>query len=258
MENNYSNYEILDKLVANNKKAKSWTAFWVIILCLMAGAVLWLANTVAEKNRTISLKDREIEATNLNLEAKSLIIDSLTANCNADKTAIIKDYDSVITQTQATLTMVANEASAGSNANFTPVQQEKIKEATYSINKIQDEIKIVKADIRKITPRLFIQYNNKEATGRIEKMIGSLKSGSRYVVAPPEFINSSYPTIIKFYNYKNETEEKALKEMLARYMDVPVEDIRISHEENPKIRNTVEIWIGTRDDRQRVQQVMAN
>jgi hypothetical protein len=85
MENNYSNYDMLDKLVANNKKAKSWTAFWVIILCLMAVAVLWLANTVAEKNKTITLKDQEIQATNLNLEAKSIIIDSLTANCNAAK-----------------------------------------------------------------------------------------------------------------------------------------------------------------------------
>ena len=130
MENNYSNYDMLDKMIANNKKAKSWTAFWVIILCLMAAAVLWLANTVAEKNKTISLKDQEIQATNLNLEAKSLIIDSLTANCNADKTAIIKDYDSVITQTQAALNIVTNETTSGSNANFTAVQQEKIKEAS--------------------------------------------------------------------------------------------------------------------------------
>lgn len=256
MENNYSNYDMLDKMIANHKKARQWTIFWVVMLCLMAGAVLWLANTVAEKNRTISQKDEVIKATNLNLEAKSLIIDSLTANCNADKTAIIKDYDSVITQTQAALNMV--EASSASNANFTPVQQEKIKNASYSINKIQNEIKVVKADIRKINPRLFIQYNDKEVSDRIEKMMLSLKTGSSYIIAPPEFINNNFPTVIKFYNYENKAEERSLKDLVSRHLNIPADDIKIRHEENPKIRNTVEIWIGTRDSRQMVQQTMAN
>lgn len=255
MENNYSNYDMLDKMVANNKKAKSWTAFWVIVLCLMAGAVLWLANTVAEKNKTISLKDQEIQATNLNLEAKSLIIDSLTANCNAAKTAIIKDYDSVITQTQEALNIVTNETASGSNTNITPVQQEKIKEANYSINKIQNELKIVKANIRKIPPRLFIQYNDPQAAARIEKMLHSIKKDNRFIIAPPEYVNSSFPTIIKFYNYNDRDQEKLLIEMVAQFFNIDAKDIRVKQETNEKIKNTIEIWIGTKDERQNVQQV---
>ena len=53
MENNSSNYDMFDKLIANNKKAQSWTIFWVITLCLLAAAVLWMAFAVSEKNKTI-------------------------------------------------------------------------------------------------------------------------------------------------------------------------------------------------------------
>jgi type II secretory pathway component PulL len=56
MENNYSNYDMLDKLIGNNKKAKSWTAFWLIILCLMAFAVLWLAYTISQKQNAATNK----------------------------------------------------------------------------------------------------------------------------------------------------------------------------------------------------------
>ncbi len=254
MEKEYSNYDMLDKLVANNKKAKSWTAFWVIILCLMAGTVLWLASILVKKNEALSMTKHELAVSNTNLEATTLFLDSLKLVCDAGKTAIIKDYDSVITQTQAALNIVTNETS-GSNMNLTAAQQKKIKDATSSIKKIQDEIKIVKADIKKVTPRLFIQYNNKDEADRIEKMLYTVKKDNRYLIAPPEYIDNYFPTIIKFYNYKNDEQERTLKEMISRYFDIPVGEIKVTQEANAKIKNTIEIWIGTVNERQRVQQM---
>ena len=74
MENNYSNYDMLDKLIGNNKKAKSWTAFWLIILCLMASTVLWLAYTISQKNKTISLQGQIIQTSAINLEVKAALL----------------------------------------------------------------------------------------------------------------------------------------------------------------------------------------
>ncbi len=248
MENNYSNYDMLDKMVANNKKAKSWTAFWVIILCLMAVAVLWLANTVSEKNKAIIIKDQ-------NLELKSRIIDSLTKNCNEAKTEIIKDYDSVITQTQVALDIVTNESNSGSGTNLSPDQKEKIKEANTTIERIQKDLKNVKAEIKKVNPRLFIQYNNPKEADLVEKMLYSLKKESNYIVAPPEYINNSFPTVIKFYNYKNEREERFLTKLIASYFNISPQDIQVKYDENAKIKSTIEIWIDSRQREQKLMQI---
>ena len=108
MENDYSNYDMIDKLIGNSKKAKSWTAFWMLALCLMAASLIWLAYTVSEKNKMISQQVQVIHSSQLNLELKSRIIDSLTANCNDAKAEIVKICDSVITQTQQTITKIVS------------------------------------------------------------------------------------------------------------------------------------------------------
>jgi H+/Cl- antiporter ClcA len=100
MENNYSNYDMLDKLIANNKKAKSWTAFWIIALCLLAGAVLWMAFDISQKKKTINEQKLALQTRDEFLEVKNHLIDSLVANCNVAKTEIVKSYDSAIVQTE--------------------------------------------------------------------------------------------------------------------------------------------------------------
>ncbi len=244
MENNYSNFDMLDKMIANNKKAKSWTAFWMVMLCLMAAAVLWLAYTVSEKTNIINDQVEVIESNEFNLEIKSRIIDSLTENCNDAKTEIIKDYDSVITQTQAALAIVNTQPDA--NMQFTPLQQEKLKEANTSIEKIRDNIKIVRADIAKNSTRLFVQYNNTENADEIKRLLSVLKAKSEYIIVPPEYIDKVFGTTIKFYNYRNADEEKSLIRLLSRYLRISAKEIEIKYEQNKNIKPTVEVWIGTR------------
>ena len=40
---------MFDRLIANNRKAQRWTMFWVIALCVMAAAVLWMAYDISKK-----------------------------------------------------------------------------------------------------------------------------------------------------------------------------------------------------------------
>lgn len=246
MENNYANYDMLDKLIANNKKAKSWTAFWIILLCLMAGAVLWLANTVSQKNKDIFEKDAVITATTVSLEQKSRIIDSLTENCNDDKSEILKNYDSVITQTQVALDIVNKETQSGAYMKLTPLDKAKLNKATTSIQKVKGNLTKVKAEIIKNSTRLFIQYNDKNNTALVNKLQFLLENKSDYIIAPPEYIDGAFTTVIKFYNFKNADEEKLLKNSLTKYFGIPEKNIAIKYEKNVKIKPTVEVWIGTR------------
>jgi hypothetical protein len=247
MENNYSNYDMLDKLIANNKKAKSWTAFWIVLLCLLAGAVLWLAHTLSEKNQTINQQVQVIQSNQFNLEVKSRIIDSLTENCNDAKAEIVKSCDSVISETQNTLSGIVNTSTqTGAPIQISVQQQEKLKEANKSISKIKTDLYYLKTDIKKNSTRLFVQFNNKEDAARLNRFMVLLKSKSEYVVLPPEFVDQPFSTVIKFYNYTNEDEEKLLKNLLVKYFDVAEKNILVKYEKNEKIKTTVEVWIGTR------------
>ena len=53
MDNDHSNYELLENLVANNKKAKVWTTILVVILFVLAGVVFKFYLDIREKNATI-------------------------------------------------------------------------------------------------------------------------------------------------------------------------------------------------------------
>ena len=248
MENNYSNYDMLDKLVANNKKAKSWTAFWMIILCLMAGAVLWLAYIVSEKNKIIDkLTKAKIQTSTEYMELKSVLIDSLMQNCNDAQAAIIKNCDSVISQTQNTLSTIVNTSNpTGAPIQITAQQQAKLKEASTSFTKVKTELYYVKANIKKNNTRLFVQFNNTENAAQVKRFLAILKSKGDYVVAAPEYIDKTFSTVIKFYNYTNADEEKNLVSLINRQFNIPADKILVKHEKNPNIKSTVEVWIGTR------------
>lgn len=254
MENNASNYDMFDKLIANNKKAQSWTIFWVITLCLLAAAVLWMAFAVSEKNKTILDNYKTIYNQKLALqsqqeflETKNLLIDSLVSNCNVAKNEIVKTYDSAIVQTENVLNAIVNtNAIAGVPVEITEMQQNEIKKANRSIQTVKTNIENIKINIKKPVTRLFIQYNNKENTGQVEQLLGNLKVKANYYVAPPEYIDNSFPTVIKFYNYQNKEDEELLKELVAKHFRLKPDNIDVKYETNPKIKSTIEIWIGTR------------
>jgi hypothetical protein len=247
MENTYSNYDMFDKLIANNKKAQSWTLFWVITLCLMAAAVLLLAYTVSKKNKRINQQVAIIESSEYNLEVKSRIIDSLTENCNDAKAEIVKNCDSVITETQHTLSTIVNTSNqTGTPIQLTVQQQNKLAAANKSITKIKTDLYYLKTDITNNNTRLFVQFNDKENTVQLSRFLTILKNKSNYVVAPPEYSDKPFSTVIKFYNYTNADEEKLLAGSIAKQFKIDPDLILIKHEKNINIKPTVEIWIGTR------------
>ncbi len=247
MENNYSNYDMFDKLITNNKKAKSWTVFWITALCLLAAAVLWMALDISKKNKTIITQKQALQTQTEFLEAKNHLIDSLVANCNVAKTEIVKSYDSAIVQTENAINAIVNSnANPGTPVQITEMQQTKLKEVSKSIQNVKTNLDYVKMDIRKSVTRLFIQYNNKDNSGRVEELSGFLKDHSNYYIAPAEYIDNNFPTVIKFYNYENAEEEDLLKNIVSKLFNLEPKNIPVNYEKNDKIKSTVEIWIGTK------------
>lgn len=76
-------------------------------------------------------------------------------------------------------------------------------------------------------------------------MLSILNSKVDYVIAPSEYIDKYFPTVIKFYNYQNKDEEMLIREMIAKYFSISPGNIQVKYEKNEKIKPTVEIWLGT-------------
>lgn len=239
MDNDNANYDMLDTMIANSKKAKSWTAFWISILCVLGAVVIWMAYTVVEKNKIIA-------QTNTDLVTKSRIIDSLTENCNDAKSEIINEYDSVIVQTQQALNIVNAKGSHRNTSKWTIDEKKKLEEANISLTRIKADINTVKAQIKKESTRIFLQYNNAENADKTNKLAAYIKRKSDYVVAPPEYVNQPFSTLIKFYNYRNSDEERTLIKLISSLFKIDPKSIRVTYQKNPDIKNTVEIWINTK------------
>jgi hypothetical protein len=137
-------------------------------------------------------------------------------------------------------------ANPGTPAQIPEMPQTKLKEVSNSIQNIKTNMNYVKMDINKVVPRLFIQYNNKDNSGRIERLSAMIKENSNYYIAPAEYIDNNFPTVIKFYNYENAEEENVLKNIIAKNFDLDPRSIPVNHEKNDKIKSTIEIWLGTR------------
>lgn len=262
MENNYSNYDMFDKLIANNKKAQSWTIFWVTALCLLAAAVLWMAYAISEKNKTISNQRLALQTQAEFLEVKNHLIDSLTANCNAAKTAIVNKCDSAISKTQAAIQEVIamnvnnpNPVDTGEGFNQKNI---KLKEADESIISIKKHLYNVKMEAITEKNRIFIQYNDKDNSGRVEALSGILKDKANYYIAPAEYVDNSFATVIRFLNFENADDEKLLKDLIAREFNINPGNIAVKHETNANVKSIVEIWIGTRPLAEKQQMMIKN
>ena len=88
--------------------------------------------------------------------------------------------------------------------------------------------------------------HNAENAAQVKRFLAILKSKGDYVVAAPEYIDKTFSTVIKFYNYTNADEEKNLVSLINRQFNIPADKILVKHEKNPNIKSTVEVWIGTR------------
>ncbi len=77
MENNESNYDLVETLIANSKRSKWWTTVLVVVLCLLSALVLIIYNDNRKKKQTIA--DQQFAITKLDtfINVQNRAVDSL-------------------------------------------------------------------------------------------------------------------------------------------------------------------------------------
>ena len=251
MEKDFANYDLIDRMIANERKAKSWTAFWITLLCILAGLLIWAIVSIAEKKKTIKEQYETLKNTRDTILNKDALINSLREDCNRD---ITKFSDSIKQEVDITLSQIAKiDSIAGSGR-----QSDNSIKITKSIRELDKKFKQLKTDIQKEKIRLFIQYNNPGDIDKVNQLIATLKNKSDYLVTPPELVRSKYQYLIKCFNYEDAQKENWLKKLLNGSFKIDTDKINLTHEKKKGMSPTIEIWLGSPDFQPVQQQLIQN
>ena len=238
MEKDFANYDLIDRMIANERKAKSWTAFWITLLCIMAGLLIWAIVSIAAKNKKITETNIILQNTRDTISDKNALIKSLEDDCNQK---FAKSYDSIKQEVAITFAEIAKIDSSGNNGK----QSGNNSKITKSIRELDKKFKEIKTDFQKEKIRLFIQYNNPGDIDKINRLIATLKNKSDYLVTPPELVKSKYQYLIKCFNYEDAQKENWLKKLLNGSFEIDADKINLTHEKKKGMSPTIEIWLGS-------------
>lgn len=219
MENEFANYDMFDRVIANEKKGRSWTVFWITALCLMATAIVGLALNISNvKKENIMLKAK-IDAYDSSKARERNVYDSAIARCAKEKEVLIDTFNLALNK----LSTAGNEQS--------------------SINKLKRDLVQIKTDVKKVKPRVFIQYNTSDINKEIAYLSSTLKDA--YYVAPAELLDAYFTTSIKVYNLNNNDDEvKRVRSLISKIFRLPVDKIPIEPSSNKTvIKPTIEVWL---------------
>jgi len=241
MDKDYSNYDLFDRLIANERKAKSWTVFWITLLCIMAGVLLWAVISISEKNKTIKAQMETMKNQRDTISDREALIKSLQDDCGK---SIAKFSDSLNREVDKTISSIAkmeNSPAAGTEKNA---------EIAKSVKQLNVRFEQIKKEFQKEKPSLFIQYNNNSDQDKVNNLLNILKNKTEYLVLPPELVKRPYAYLIKCFNYQDPKQEEWLKKVMAKNLSIDPDAIKISHDSKPGKSQSIEIWIGSPDYKQ--------
>jgi len=238
MEKEFAIYDLVDRMIANERKARSWTIFWITLLCIMGGVLIWAIASISEKNKTIKEKLDIVESQHDSILNRDTLIRSLEESCERSMARL---SDSLKKEVDKTLAIIAKMDSATS-----PVRQkEKEIAINNSIQKLNQKLQEIKKDFQKEKLRLFIHYNYTGDRDAVNKLVNTINGKNEYLVLPPELVRAKFSYLIKCFNYEDAKKENWLRKNMAGGFDVDPESIVISHETKKGMSPTIEIWIGS-------------
>lgn len=253
MEKDYSNYDLFDRMIDNERKAKSWTVFWISLLCILSGVVIGMVFSISQKNKDIEEKKIQIETQFAILEKqkdtisdKNALIKALEEDCKRDITKATDSLKEEVDKTLTTITKLEYPAADTSRNSTTTTQQKAKNDAIkISISKLTEKFKSIQKDFQKEKIKVFIQYNYSGDLKQVNDLIAKLKNNDDYLVTPAELVNRKFSYLMKCYNYEDAKQESWLQNVTGRYLGIDPGDIRISHDKKDGMSPTVEIWIGS-------------
>ena len=159
MEKNSSNYDILDKIIANNKKSKSWTILCVILLCILSGIVLKMYFDISEKKKIITQNNTTINQQNLVIEK----LDDFLKIQNYSIDTLAAKYDTILNKK---LEEIIGEIV---QARLKPKETD-LTRANKLANETTIEVNDLIASIKKATKVLFDQYKKSDNITQIDSL----------------------------------------------------------------------------------------
>ncbi|MEO6541348.1 MAG: hypothetical protein ABIN74_10170, partial [Ferruginibacter sp.] len=222
MEKEFANYDLVDRVISNERKARSWTLFWITLLCIMGGILIWALVSILEKNKTI--KDH---IAIVKMQRDSILnMDSIINSLNVSWERSMERYtDSLRKEVDSTLNSIAKMETTTNPS----LQKEKAIAINTSIQKLNQKLQEIKKDFQKEKLRIFIHYNYSPDRGAVNNLVNTLNSKNDYLVLPPELIRAKFAYLIKCFNYENAKKESWLKKNMAGGFAVKPENIVISH-----------------------------
>ena len=220
MEKEFANYDLFDRVIANEKKARSWTVFWITALCLMATAIIGLALNISKEKKKNVMLQAQLDAYDSSKAREQNALESAIARCAKEKEALVDTFNLALSK----LSTASNEQG--------------------SINKLKRELVQIKTDVKKVKPRIFIQYNTADINKEIAYLSLTLKEKDAYYVAPAELLDMYFTTTIKVYNLDDKDEVNRVRSVISKIFRIPADKIPIQPASNKTVKKpTIEVWL---------------
>jgi hypothetical protein len=267
MENTTKNLEFIDNLIANQRKARMWTAISVFVFVVMAIIVLFYSKQLAEAKVKLTKSELELQKAYDSLKLRNALVDSLNG-------ILAKRSDSVeIVNTGLALNLDKNRAEADSVKNLkdtltvllnTTLQQyvynndvatEKINElyqqsfpgsAKKASNTITEQI--IKTNVIReekfTTPAIAVRYMKKYKELAFE-IVQKMEERNTKIETPQQVAGVSFNPTVKYFNSKDksiaESIAKKLNDLYKGDISQPFEIQQVDINMPPR---HFEIWIG--------------
>ena len=237
MGTDFSNYDVFESLLDNNRRARKWTTIWITVLCILSGIVITLAITNARQKKTIA-------DLNLNADYKSKVIDSLKGLIQKEVDRKVDSLSNYITTIGENIQKIENDPVASISEKAQ--QKEKLQDVSNSIRNLNNSVQQIKTDFSKNRLRFFIQYNDANNSKQVTEVANYLRKNGEYFIAPPELLERPFSNLIKVYNYEDKDQVMKFREIIAGILRLPADQVPVKYLDDSKQgqKSMIEVWIG--------------
>lgn len=252
MANDIKNIDLLQKFIENEKKAKLWTLMSVVLFCLLAFGVIYLAWKLAAAQKSISAQSETIIELNKKLEkalAKADSLNEVLASENKSLENRKTNYDSLQNITSSLLINLSEIKKTNPEVYIENQNTNQLDQTTQA----KIDVLLTPANIEKMVAKedkytIYIQY----AAG-FEDDAKNLRRGwqENYVCPKPELITDrSFAASVNYFHLEDAAEAEKVAAAVERKIGLPIKVTQVNMK-SPK--KQLELWIGKYQPKTRTQ-----
>lgn len=253
------NIDLLQKFIENEKKAKLWTILTVILFCLLAFGVIYLAWKLQDTQKNLSVAQKNILAQADSIKVLSKELDIALAKADSLNETLASENESLLNR----------------KANYDSLQN------------ITSSLLINLSEIKKINPDIYIENQNTNVLDKptqakidrlitpanIEKMVekvdkytiyiqygtdfgdeaNNLRRGwqDAYICPKPELITDrTFAAAVNYFHPEDEAEARKIAAAVEKKIGLPIKVTEVNLKSQKK---QLELWLGKYQPKTRAQ-----